>query len=165
MSDVQTVMEVARGATSAVVTGNVHVSNESPMIVFRAGEDERCDDPMMIDGISTFAWGRHTYLVRAERHPAAVRTAGRYSVVATGRGRGRLGVRGVHGGDRLDTRVGSTPVTELLRDHGISPIHRPCWPLITIDGKIAAVHGVRSAAWALPHNGDKIIIIEREVHS
>ena len=76
-----------------------------------------------------------------------------------------VGVRSVLPGDRIDIGVGSTPVTEILRDHGVPSGNRSCWPLVTIGGKIGAVHGIRAAVWAAPHNGDDVMIIEREVHS
>ena len=72
-------------------------------------------------------------------------------------------VRGVEPGDTLEIEVGSTPVSELLRVHGIPPGLRPVSPVVAVGAKIAAVLGVRTAAWAKPRGMGACIVIEREV--
>lgn len=161
--DVETVLDVARTGTTAVIGGDIEVRRESPMVVLVTSGIGPCDPPMDVREASTFQWGRHSYRVERRRYPVAQRTAGRFSVIsAVGHAAG-FSVRGVAPGDRIDFGRGSTPVTELLRDHGVPAGIRPCWLLITIGAKIAAVHGVRTAAWATPRNGDDIMIIEGEV--
>ena len=165
MDDVDAVVHVARSGATAVIGGDIQVRNASAMVVFLTADIESCDAPMESDGASSFRWGGHSYRVAQQRYPVAQRTAGRFSVVSVVDPTSGFGVRSVEPGDRIDIEVGSTPVTELLRDHGVPRMSRPCWLLITIGGKIASVHGIRTAAWATPHNGDDIMIIEREVLS
>jgi len=165
MADVEAVLDVARTGATSVISGRIRVRRESPMIVFAQSDPEPCDPPLDIDTEPSFQWGRHGYRVERRRYPVPQRTAGRFSVVSAGIAGSGFSARPVMPGDRIDIGNGSTPVAELLRDHGVPEMSRPCWLLIAIDGKIAAVHGVRTAQWATPGNGDDVIIIEREGHS
>ena len=165
MVDIEAVLAVARDGSAAVVSGGIHVRREPPMIVFETRRHRPCGSERQVDGVTSFTWGDAAFSVAVSRHPTPHNTRGRFSVVSIDASAGPVGIRPVTAGDRLDVGVGSAPVTELLRDHGVPEICRPCWLLITIDGKIAAVHGVRTAAWATPRNGDDVMIIEREVHS
>jgi tRNA(Ile)-lysidine synthase len=165
LDDVEAVLSVARTGSAAVIGGDVHVRRESQMVVLFTSRIGPCDPPMDVDGAMSFLWGRHSYRVERQRYPVAQRTAGRFTVISVAEADVELRIRSALPGDRIDIGVGATPVTELLRDHGVPGSSRSCWPLITIDGKIAAVHGIRTAAWATPHNGDDIMIIEQEVHS
>ena len=165
MDDVEAVVNVAHSGVTAVIGGGIPVRRESPMVVFLTTDIESCDTPMESDGTSSFQWGGHAFRVARQRYPVPQRTGGRFSVISVVGPTSGFGVRSVEPGDRIDIGVGSTPVTEVLRDHGVPRMSRPCWLLITIDGKIASVHGIRTAAWATPHNGDDIMIIEREVLS
>ena len=74
-------------------------------------------------------------------------------------------IRGWQPGDRLDLGGWSTPVAELLRAHLVAGHLRPVSPVIADDAKIAAVVGVRTAAWAKPRRDEPVIVIEREVTS
>jgi tRNA(Ile)-lysidine synthase len=165
MADVDAVLDVARTGATTVIGGDIAVRRESPLVVFDMSGTELCDPPFDLDGAASFRWGQHSYRVDHGRYPVPQRTAGRFSVVSVGAATAGLSVRAVLPGDRIDIGSGSTPVTEVLRDHGVPEMSRSCWLLITIGGKIAAVHGIRTASWATPHTGDGIIIIEREVHS
>jgi tRNA(Ile)-lysidine synthase len=165
MPDVEAVLDVARTGATAVIGGGIVVRRESPMIVLCTANTEPCEPALDLDDAASFQWGQHRYRVGRCRYPVPQRTAGRFSIIAAKDASAGIGVRPVLPGDRIDIGAGSTPVTELLRDHGVPEMSRRCWLLITIDGKIAAVHGVRTASWARPGNGDDIIIIEREVHS
>jgi len=163
--DVEAVLTVARSGATAVIGGNIEVRREHPMVILATSSPEPCDSPLGLDSASSFVWGHQTYRVERRPYPVPQRTSGRFTVVlAPERGDVPV-VRAVLSGDRIDIGVGSTPVAEILRDHGVPVGNRSCWPLITIDGKIAAVHGIRAAVWATPHNGDEVMIIEREVHS
>jgi tRNA(Ile)-lysidine synthase len=163
--DVEAVLAVARGGATAVIGGNIEVRREQPMVILAASGRQPCDPPLGLDAASSIVWGHQTY--RAERRPFPVpqRTSGRFTVVLAPGPGDAARVRSFQPGDRIDIGVGSTPVSEILRDHGVPSGNRSCWPMVTIGGKIAAVHGIRAAVWATPHNGDEVMIIEREVHS
>jgi len=163
--DVEAVLDVARSGVTAVIGGDIAVRRELPMVVLFTSSVGPCDPPVDVDGSSSFRWGTNSYRVDRQRYPVPQRTAGRFSILSAPGLASGFRVRSVLPGDRIDIGIGSTPVTELLRDHGVPRTSRPCWLLITIGGKIAAVHGVRTAAWATPHNGDDVMIIEREGHS
>jgi tRNA(Ile)-lysidine synthase len=163
--DVEAVLAVARSGATAVIGGNIEVRREQPMVVLATSSPELCDPTLELDAASSFVWGHQTYRVERRPYPVPQRTSGRFTVVLAPGPGDALGVRSVLPGDRIDIGVGSTPVTEILRDHGVPSGNRPCWPLVTIGGKIGAVHGIRAAVWAAPHNRDDVMIIEREVHS
>jgi hypothetical protein len=104
-----------------------------------------------------------TYSVEVHDHiPPAVQ-GGRFTLLDTTSVDGDAVVRGVEPGDTLEIEVGSTPVSELLRVHGIPPNLRPVSPVVAVGAKIAAVLGVRTAAWAKPRGMGACIVIEREV--
>ena len=165
MGDVEMVLDVARTGSSAVIGGGVLVRRDAPMVVLSTSGDTPCDAPMELGGSSAFRWSTHSYRVAHRRFPVAQRTAGRFTVISVPEPTAGVAVRSLSRGDRIDIGTGSTPVAELLRAHGVPVADRSCWLLVTIDGKIAAVHGIRTATWAAPRDGDDIMIIEREVHS
>ncbi len=165
MSDVATVLAVAQTGATASVSGSVEVRREQPFVVLGAPRSIGCDASVEIGDATAFVWSGNRYRVSTATYPTAVETAGRFSVIATGQDTGSLLARGPSDGDRLDIGKGSTPIRELLRSHGVAPARRSCCLVITVGGKIAAVHGVRTAAWAKPHRGDTVTIIEREGHS
>jgi len=165
MGDVEAVLEVARTGATAVISGGTEVRREMPMIVFVASSIGPCDPALDVEGEPLLRWGAHSYRIAQRRYPVPQRTAGRFTVISAAAAPGEVRVRSVEPGDRIDIGIGSTPVVELLRDHGVPEMYRSCWLLITVDGKIAAVHGVRTATWAVPRNGSDVIIIEQEVHS
>ena len=74
----------------------------------------------------------------------------------------RFVLRGVQDGDRIETGEGSTPVTEVLRAAGVAASLRPVSPVIAVDGKLAAIVGVRVAAWAASRTGG-CVVVERKV--
>jgi len=165
MDDVNTVLRVATSGRSAHVSGRVAVKSVPPFLVLRTGSCTEPPEPVAIGDIEAFMWGEDRYRVSRSRYPTPVVTTGRFSVVSTGSVEGPVEVRSVLPGDRIDLGNGATPVTEVLRDAGVPANDRQCWPLVTVGGMIAGVHGVRNASWATPHNGDTVLIIEREVHT
>lgn len=163
MDDVYTVLQVAATGRAAHVSGHLHVRREPPFVVLGT---RSADEPLPVVDLSSideFPWGGHRYRVSHVSYPTPVSTAGRYTVVATGRRVGPLEARSVMPGDRIDVGGGSTPVTEVLRDAGVAVVDRACWLLVTVGGMIAAVHGVRTASWAKPRTGEPVMIIERRV--
>ena len=165
MDDVNTVLRVAETGRSAHVSGSVLVESEPPFLLLGTGPCTEPPTPIDIGDIEAFRWGDDRYRVSRSHYPTPVATAGRFSVVSTGSVEGPVVIRGVLPGDRIDLGNATTPVTEVLREAGVPQHQRQCWLLVTVGGMIAAVHGVRNASWATPHNGDTIVIIEREVHT
>ena len=101
---------------------------------------------------------------RIDRRPPVL-DAGRFTILAADAVSTSARLRCFESGDRMDIEVGSTPVSELLRSHGVPAGRRFVSPLIDDGGKIAAVVGVRTAAWARPRSGRPIIVVEREVQT
>lgn len=165
MTDIETALGVARTGSAAMISGNIRVSRQSALLVFQVDEPTSSHDPVIFNGGEAFRWNGDTYDAAWAVAPTATRTAGRFSVIAANSGHDPFAVRGVREGDRLDIGTGSTPVTEILRNGGVPPMQRPLWPVISCGDRIAAVHGVRTAAWAQPRNGDKVLVIEREVRT
>ena len=165
MSDVDHVLEVAVTGRTAFVSGQVEVRLESPLVVLHHPGDDPDLAPRSIDAPGTFTWNDDRYRLSTSTYPVAMGTAGRFSVLHINAPRPFVEVRGVHDGDTLDIGTGSARVVELLRQQGVSASERFRWPLVVIDGKIAAVHGVRTASWAKPRIGEQVMIVEREVDS
>ncbi|GMQ98390.1 MAG: hypothetical protein BMS9Abin17_0899 [Acidimicrobiia bacterium] len=163
--DVESVIEVARTGETGFVTGHVQVLVESPFVVLQPSPQDTSDERLSIEVPGEFVWNQGRYVATVDVYPTPMTTAGRFSVVRKGGGHEEVEVRGVLDGDTLDIGTGSARVVELLREHGVSSHKRPGWLLVIVDGKIAAVHGVRTASWAKPKTGDTVMIIEREVHS
>ncbi len=67
-------------------------------------------------------------------------------------------VRAARLGDRIDLGVGRKRVVRALAEAGVPPRLRPAWPVVTVGAKIAAVPGVRVAAWASPQ--DDVVVID-----
>ena len=108
-------------------------------------------------------WLGDRFAVRRRSSLPTMLSGGRFTALTDSASTGTFRVRAVEPGDHLDIGIGSTPVTELLRVHGVPSDHRPVSPLIVDDAKIAAVVGVRTATWAKPQSGEPVIVIEREV--
>lgn len=117
--------------------------------------------PLAVNVGEVVEWGGHRYTITSEPHPG-IQPGGRFTIIDGGIGR-ELTFRGLEDGDRLDIGTGHTPVVELLRAHGVAASQRPVSLVIADGAKIAAVAGVRTAAWARPEPGGPVIIIEREV--
>jgi tRNA(Ile)-lysidine synthase len=103
------------------------------------------------------------YVVRWAEVAPPVQQGGRFTVLDASSVAGSIEVRPFGHGDRIDIEVGSTPVSELLRHHGVPADRRSVSLVIAVDAKIAAVVGVRTAAWAKPRAGKPCVIIERTV--
>ncbi len=165
MSDVDHVLEVAVTGRTAIVSGQIEVRLESPLVVLHHPRDDQELAPRTVETPGTFTWNDHRYRVSTSTYPIAMGTAGRFSVLHVSSPRPLLEVRGVHDGDTLDIETGSARIVELLRQQGVPASERSRWPLVVVGGKIAAVHGVRAASWAKPRIGEQVMIVEREVDS
>jgi tRNA(Ile)-lysidine synthetase-like protein len=164
-TDVEAMLDTAATGTTHTLSGGWLAVNEGAML--RLGPRPVPDEPVHLPLGGSVLWGGAWYrLVVDDRTPIVPggrRTAVALDVVSDG-----VTVRGVRDGDRLDIGIGdsstgSTPVVELLRRNGVAAPLRPVSPLAVVDAKIAAVVGVRTAVWAIPHHHGARAIIEREV--
>jgi hypothetical protein len=110
----------------------------------------------------TFTWHGLDYATRLDHAPPPSIAGGRFTKLGAQAIGGEFHVRGFQAGDRIDMGSGATPVKELLRLAGVPARVRPYSLIVTVDGKIAALVGVRVASWARTTGGDGAIIIERE---
>jgi tRNA(Ile)-lysidine synthase len=149
------------GATSQLGHSLLAIDDGSHVWVGRPPEP----DPAVALGYGGDArWGGSSYtLVEDDGRPFLA--GGRFTIVARGVASMGVEIRGAEDGDRIDVGIGTTPVMELLRSHRVPAIRRPVSPVVTRDGKIAAVIGVRTAAWAAPERDEPRAIIEREVQT
>lgn len=158
--DVQSVMECATTGSTRPLTGDLHVVSEGPMVRIGAMRPPR--DPIVTEVGGSFEWEGVTYrVVRVPEPPLHLR-GGRFTVLGDVAD-SVFEVRALEPGDRIDVGIGHSPVSEVLRAHGVPASLRPVSLVITVDGKIAAVAGVRVAAWAQPERGAPAIVIERKV--
>lgn len=160
-SDVDAVLDVASGSGSRAVSGGLLAVNEGPWV--RIGDDVAANPPVTVDDGARFAWGRATFTVRSSPSDRPVLPGGRFTVLSAEAVSLPLEFRAAEDGDTIDTGEGNTPVTELLRVHGVHADLRRVSLVAVNGGKIAAVVGVRTASWAAPHAGEAKIMIEREV--
>ena len=118
-------------------------------------------DPVVMGVPGAVRFGAH--LVRIE--PASLPFPGRYGTLLVDAA--TLGDRVVVGpageGERIDIRDGSKPVRDALAEGGVPERLRSAWPTVLVGGKIAAIAGIRVAAWARPRGGATLVLTnERE---
>lgn len=158
--DVAAILDTAATGRTHSLSGGLLVVNEGPEV--RIGQPPRPEDPAHLPLGGSIRWsGVRLRMVADDRTPVV--EGGRYTPLDLDAVADGVVVRGVEPGDRLDIGTGSTPVTELLRVHGVATPLRPVSPVAVVDGKIAAVLGVRTAAWAHVRRRGARAIIEREV--
>ncbi|MFV1970504.1 MAG: tRNA lysidine(34) synthetase TilS [Acidimicrobiia bacterium] len=163
MSDVDAVASVARGGGSVSISGALQVTREPPFVTLHAPANLEPSDGFAVTIGDTFAWSGSQYSVSRADVPPPVIAGGRFTVLNADAVMGRMFVRGLQAGDRVDIEVGSTPAKELLRAAGVPPRVRPNSLVVTVDARIAALAGVRVASWAKPGRDRAAVIIEREV--
>lgn len=163
--DVEAMLDTAATGTTHTLSGGWLSVNEGAVV--RLGPPPVPEDPVHLPLGGSVLWGGAWYRLVADDRtpivPGGRRTPLAIDIVADG-----VTLRGARDGDRLDIaitdeQVGSTPVAELLRRHGVAASLRPISPLAVVDAKIAAVVGVRTAVWAIPDRHGGRAIIEREV--
>lgn len=159
-SDVEAVLNVASEASSRPVSGGMLAVNEGPWV--RIGVGTSPNPSVVVADEGRFMWEGVAYTVRsAAQRP--VLTGGRFTLLSAGAVSPPLEFRGAQEGDTIATGEGNTPVTEILRAHGVHADQRRISLVAVNGGKIAAVVGVRTASWAAPLAGEATIMIEREV--
>lgn len=160
-TDVDAVMAVAADGAPRTVSGGFVVTNEGPWV--RIGSVPSPAGPVSVGAGGRFEWEGATYRIfESALGPPPLLPGGRFTMMAASALSLPLEFRGVRAGDVVDTGEGSTPVVEVLRSHGVHADLRPVSLLAVDGGSIAAVVGVRTAAWAAPRTGEAVVIVERE---
>jgi tRNA(Ile)-lysidine synthase len=159
--DVARIHACLADGTTQQLTEGVLVAHLGPYLM--VGLPPEAVDPLEVAVGASFVWGTKTYTTTLVDMAPPMVEGGRFTVLdATAVGM-TFAVRGWSSGDRLAINGGSTRVAELLRANGVPALLRPVSPLICDDARIAAVVGVRTAAWATPQRGSQQIVIEREL--
>ncbi len=158
-SDVEAILDVARTGATHSLSGGLLAVRVGPHV--RVGSI-RVPDPVSLSAGEPVTWGSAVYRLHRE-FDRPVLTGGRFTALDADAVAAGILLRGARDGDRIDIGIGSTPVVEVLRSHGVPSADRPVSPVVVIDGKIGAVVGVRTAAWAAPSDRRRRVIIEREV--
>ncbi len=162
-ADIDAVMAVARGGETMTISRALRVTREPPFVVIHAIASRGEPDEIEIRVGDSFNWVGDMYSTYVANEVPTTVAGGRFTVLRADTTHTVLGLRGARVGDRIDIGTGSTPVKELLRTAGIPIRLRPHSLVVTVDAKIAALVGVRVAAWARAKRGEEAVIIEREV--
>lgn len=158
--DVVAVLASAADGGQRIVAGDVVCAVEQGMVVLTDKRTPPIPSAIAVTVGSPVVWGRHRYSVSRSDRPSLMSTSGRRTAVVDSDA--AIGFRAVADGDRIEIEGGRARVVEVLRSAGVPARLRPGWLAITINGKIAAVHGIRVAPWAKPIVGESAVIIERE---
>ncbi len=161
-SDVDAVLATLGDGTPRVLTGDIDCVRDPTEVVLVLREPVSSIDPIAVGPGESFVWDGEPFRVATTHSAALATTTPRRTAIAIDDD--RIVIRGVADGDRIDIDGGTTPVSEVLRSAGVPPRNRAIWMLITVDDRIAAVHGIRVAPWARPTPGQQAVIIEWEDH-
>jgi tRNA(Ile)-lysidine synthase len=162
--DVAAVMATALDGTRRTLSSDVECAREAAEVVLVQKVSTETAAGLDIAVGDSFDWGPSRFSVGIVTKPSMQATVPRRTAVLVHAG-GRLGVRGVRDGDRIDIAGGTSPVSEVLRAGGVPARKRASWMLITVDGNIAAVHGLKVTPWARPVPGQPAVVIEWEGHT
>jgi tRNA(Ile)-lysidine synthase len=160
--DIDAVMDVVAGGAPVTISGAHDVVRESPFVTIATQLPESVDDGFAVRVGGRFFWHGSEYATRLSDAPPPSIAGGRFTLLSERAVGDEFHVRGLAQGDRIDIGDGSTPVKELLRSAGVPSRVRPYSLIVTVDGRIAALVGVRVASWARASIGDATVIIERE---
>jgi tRNA(Ile)-lysidine synthetase-like protein len=162
-ADVAAVFTVAAGAVERQsLSRDRFAAREGPFVAIH-GPSHPDQDPNPIELAVPGAVRFGAYVVRIETAEApAWRPHGTTLLDAAALG-DRVFVRSAGEGERIDIGGGSKPVREALAEDGVPVRLRSAWPTVVVGGKIAAVAGIRVAAWARPRGGEVLKLTnERE---
>lgn len=162
-SDLDAVLSVARGGAATTISGAFQVVREPPYVSIVAPGDQTTPAEVKIAIGDTFEWLGVEYSTSVTSNPPPTIPGGRFTLISEQAVDTVLCVRAFHPGDRIEIEQGATPVKELLRAAGVPERMRAYSPVTTVGGRIAAVIGVRVAAWARPVGHMAVVTIEREV--
>ena len=160
-ADVDAVLDVAAGTVKRrSLSREILVAREDPHVAIYppAGPDP---DPVIMGVPGAVRFGVH--IVRIEPAPLLLPGRRRTSLVDAATLGDRVVVRPAGEGERIDIRDGSKPVRDALAEGGVPERLRSAWPTVLVGGKIAAIAGIRVAAWARPRGGERLMLTnERE---
>lgn len=149
--EVGALLDVANGRRAgAELAGGLRVEREGPMVVVRLG------DPSPADGLELVVPGRVVFdrwllEFTLAGPPAGPRRIGaRILYLDADRTGESIVVRPGRDDDRIEIGTGTKPVREAMAEAGVARRLRPRWPVLVAGGRVAAVAGVRAAAWAWP---------------
>lgn len=161
-ADVEAVLDTASTATTRSLTGGWMAVHEGATV--HIGRPLEPPAPVHLGCGASVTWAGSRYSLIGD-DPRPVLRGGRFTVLASAAVADGVTIRGARDGDRLDIGAGTTPVAEVLRAAGVAASARPVSPVAVVGAKIAAVIGVRTAAWASPGPDEPRAIIERGVAS
>jgi tRNA(Ile)-lysidine synthase len=164
-SDIDAVLSVVRGGDATTISGAFQVVREPPFVSIVGPGDETIPAELKIRVGDSFEWLGVEYSTRVTSRPPPSIAGGRFTLLSEQSVGTTMGVRAFHAGDRIEIDAGATPVKEVLRVSGVPERMRPYSPVTTVDGRIAAVIGMRVAAWARPAGDKAVVTIEREVNT
>lgn len=142
--DVAAVLAVARGEERRrQLTGARFVEREGNDVVVWA-EEPPVPEPVRLEIPGSVEFGMHR--IRAVHHDGSGPSSRNAQDLAVDTA--ELAVRAVAHGDRIDIGGGTKLVRDALMEASVPRRLRRAWPVVVVDGYIAAVPGVRVAAWA-----------------
>jgi len=161
--DIEAVLSVARGGEAVSLTGALQATHEPPFVTIHTAlaPDPPGGFPIAVG--DTFMWSGSRYSITPTALARRYVPGGGFTSLARDCFDGNVAVRGLEAGDRIEIEVGSTPAKEVLRHAGVAARVRPHALVVTVDGRIAALVGVRVASWARPDDGETVVVIERQV--
>jgi tRNA(Ile)-lysidine synthase len=155
-ADVDAVFAVAAGAVERQsLSKDRFASREGPFVAIY-GPAGPVPTPIELEVPGAVRFGAQVVRIETANDPAG-RPHGTSLVDAAALG-DRVVVRSAGEGERIDIGGGSKPVREALAEEGVPMRLRSAWPTVVVGGKIAAVAGIRVAAWARPHGGQVLML-------
>lgn len=144
--DVESVLEVAKGGSAALVTGGHPVSRAGAYVRIGTGT-QGPPGPLRWDLDETLRWGTWTWTAHQGPGRPAVYPLSRWRQVfdiGSFSGRSVL-IRGVGARDRIAMRDGHKRASDALSEARIPADERDGWPVLEVDGMVAWIPGVRRA--------------------
>ncbi len=149
--EVSAVIEVAAGRRAgAELAGGLRVEREGPMVVVWGPAPAPAQPIELVPPArAVFDRWRLELTVADERVGPRRIGAGTLHLDADKIGE-TLVIRPARPDDRIEIGTGSKPVREAMAEAGVAGRLRSRWPVATAGGRLAAIPGVRAAAWAWP---------------
>jgi hypothetical protein len=158
--DVATVLAAVREQGPRPLSGDLLAAREGPWVVIYPAHPEThgaAPTPLPVPGRAAF--GRWVLEARFESERPAPRPIGRLIVLLPPAE--ALEVRCARPGETLAVRGGAKRVVDVLREGGVPARLRLQWPVLTADGRMVWVVGVRAAESTLPEAGPVLLVTAR----